>query len=383
MSYKEHFSEFFADAPDRLHFAAHSHHPWPDVTREAHNRYWADSVRLVDDKWDRVFGEVLPNTRQRIRSVLGLSKQESLTFAPNTHNFLVRIFSCFEPPVRILSTGSEFHSFTRQSRRWEEAGLAVIDRIETEPFDSFEDRFMKYVEAGAHDLIYLSSVFYDSGYPVKAIDEMVASVPNDSTFFVVDGYHEFMARPSDLAAIENRAFFLAGGYKYAMAGEGVCFLHSPPGYGLRPVDTGWYAGFGQLESGVTPKVPYNPDGTRFAGATYDPSGIYRLGAVLGWLDDLGLTPDDIHAYVVDLQTRFLEAGLELGELIPGRGLDRGNFLTFRSENAAQTYERLHEAGVITDYRGDRLRLGFGIYQDDEDVDRLIKVVSGISGAQPD
>jgi selenocysteine lyase/cysteine desulfurase len=27
--------------------------------------------------------------------------------------------------------------------------------------------------------------------------------------------------------------------------------------------------------------------------------------------------------------------------------------------------------VITDHRGDRLRIGFGIYHDEEDVDRLL------------
>ena len=31
---RSHFSRFLNTEPDRLHFAAHSHHPWPDVTRE-------------------------------------------------------------------------------------------------------------------------------------------------------------------------------------------------------------------------------------------------------------------------------------------------------------------------------------------------------------
>ena len=47
---------------------------------------------------------------------------------------------------------------------------------------------------------------------------------------MIDGYHGFMALPTDFAAIAGRAFYLAGGYKYAMAGEGVCFMHCPPGY---------------------------------------------------------------------------------------------------------------------------------------------------------
>jgi selenocysteine lyase/cysteine desulfurase len=191
-----------------------------------------------------------------------------------------------------------------------------------------------------------------------------------------------MARPLDLGPIQDRAFFLAGGYKYAMAGEGVCFLHSPPGYGPRPVDTGWYAGFGQLESGVTPRVEYAADGTRFAGATYDPSGVYRMNAVLRWLEDSGVGPADIQRHVVGLQSAFLSAGALPGELIPPEGTTRGNFLTFRNEAAEQLYHRLHEMKVITDHRRDRLRIGFGVYHDLGDVERLVTAIRSLGPGVP-
>jgi selenocysteine lyase/cysteine desulfurase len=374
---REHFSRFFAAEPDRLHFAAHSHHPWPDVAYEAHKQYWLDSARLADDKWDYVFGEVIPETRKLIAATLGLNDPGSLTFAPNTHDFLVRIFSCLEPPVRILSSGSEFHSFTRQSLRWEEAGLAIVDRIDAEPFRSFSERISTHIAADSHDLIYLSSVFFDSGYVVGDLEQLVDMATNPRTYFVIDGYHQFLALPTDIGPIEDRVFFLAGGYKYAMAGEGVCFLHCPPDYGPRPVDTGWYAGFGELEEGVSGKVGYNADATRFAGATYDPSGIYRLRAVLVWLEATGITPADIHQRVTRLQEQFLSSSPNLGELVPESGLDRGNFLTFRSAQAGDMYRALHDRGVITDYRGDRLRIGFGIYHDQSDVDRLLDVVASL------
>jgi selenocysteine lyase/cysteine desulfurase len=162
-----------------------------------------------------------------------------------------------------------------------------------------------------------------------------------------------------------------------MSGEGVCFLHSPPGYGPRPVDTGWYAGFGQLESGVSGQIPYAEDGSRFAGATYDPSGIYRMRAVLGWLEASGVTVADIRAHVVGLQDRLLTTAVHPGQLIPGSPHDSGNFLTFRSEGAGDFYRALHERGVVTDYRGDRLRIGLGVYHDEGDVDRLTEVLAGL------
>jgi selenocysteine lyase/cysteine desulfurase len=336
---------------------------------------------MMDDKWQHVFGVVAPSTRSRVADLIGLADQTTLTFGPNTHSFLLRIFSCLEPPVRVLSTDAEFHSFTRQSRRWEEAGLAIVDRVPSEPFETFSERFTRETRAGAHDLIYLSQVLFDSAFVVPGLDQIVSSVPENRTFFVVDGYHAFMAIAVDLGAIQDRVFYLAGGYKYAMAGEGACFIHVPPGYGPRPVDTGWYAGFGQLETGVGDRVVFADDGSRFAGATYDPSGIYRLDAVLAWLEEEDMTPTDIHAHVVGLQELFLAEAPEFAELLPPRPRERGNFLSFRTEAAGEIYRSLHDRNVITDHRGDRLRIGFGIYHDEEDVHRLLAHIAETLGGR--
>lgn len=374
MSLKPHFSRFLGADPERLHFAAHSHHPWPDVSFGAHIQAWEDAARLIDDKWEHIFGTVIAETRRLVADLIGISDAETLVFAPNTHELVTRIFSCIEPPVRVLTTDSEFHSFTRQLRRWEEAGVAVADRVPVAPFHSFPERFTGAARAGVHDLIYLSEVFYDSGMVVSDLDRIVSSVPEDRAFFVVDGYHAFMARPVDLGPIQDRVFYLAGGYKYAMAGEGVCFLHAPPGYGPRPMDTGWYAGFAQLETGVSERIRYPDNGGRFYGATFDASGIYRLRAVLSWIQGIGLTPQGISDHAGRLRQHLVDSGALPGEQVVPPDLEAGNFLTVETEGASRIYQELHRRNVIVDYRGDRVRIGFGVYQDEEDVDRLVSVL---------
>jgi kynureninase len=374
---KEGFSRFLETDPKRLHFAAHSHHPWPDVTLDAHMLAWQDAAALMDDKWVRVFETVLPSVRHRISRVLGLSDPGTIVLAPNTHELLVRLFSCFVPPVRILTTDAEFHSMTRQSLRWEEAGLATVERVPAEPFETFPDRFTAALRQGGHDLVYLSQVFYDSGYLVPGIDRLVSAISDQGSFVIVDGYHAFMALPVDLGAVQDRVFYLAGGYKYAMSGEGACFMHCPPGYGDRPVNTGWYAGFGQLESGPGGSVGYATDGSRFFGATFDPSGLYRMDAALGWLESVGASPQAISEHVKALQGQFLESAAHPGVLLPPTSSARGNFLTFQTPDAPDLYRRLHESGIITDYRRDRLRIGFGIYHDETDVARLVETLSSI------
>lgn len=380
MTQADHFSRFLGADPDRIHFAAHSHHPWPDVTFEAHTRAWLDAAEHMDDKWEPIFDELIPGLSGRICSLLGLADPSTIVFAPNTHSLLNRLFSCLDPPVRVLSTDAEFHSFSRQSRRWEEAGLAIVDRVAAEPFDTFPERFTAEARSGAHDLIFFSQVHFDSAYVVPEVDRIVSSVSEQRAFVVIDGYHSFMALPVDLGSIQDRVFFLAGGYKYAMAGEGVCFMHCPPGYGPRPVDTGWYAGFGQLESGVGDAVSYANDGSRFAGATFDPSALYRLDAALRWLDSIEMSPKAIHEHAVELQALVLAAAPDIGELIPPHQHERGNFLTFRSERASDLYEGLHRRKVITDHRRDRLRIGFGIYQTPQDVGRLLDVLEEVTAS---
>jgi selenocysteine lyase/cysteine desulfurase len=386
VSFKAHFSRFLSADPERLHFAAHSHHLWPDVTFEAQQRCWHDAARLADRKWQRVFGEVYPAAQGHVAGVLGLSRPESLAFGPNTHGFVLRLLSCLtsKPTLRVLTTDSEFHSFARQMRRLEEDGLAEVTRVPAAPFASFAERFADEAARGVYDVIYFSQVFYNSGYAVPDPAALVDAVADGDALVVVDGYHGFLARPTDLASVEDRVFYLAGGYKYAMAGEGVAFLHAPPGLAARPRDTGWFAAFGALQETEEGAVAYGAAGARFLGATFDPVGLYRLNAVLDWLADRGITVQAIHSRAHGLQEDFVErlAGLRLDALRPDQLVvplsepNRGNFLTFQSEQAGAIHRRLLAAKVVTDHRGDRLRLGFGLYHDAEDVVRLIGLLAG-------
>ena len=373
-SYKEHFSRFLSGG-DRIHAAAHSHHPWPDVTFAAHQQAWLDAARLHDDKWDLVFDEILPEAQRHAAGRLNLPDPTTVAFAPNTHELVARVVSCLPAPARVLTSDAEFHSFSRQLARWEEAGRVTVERVASAPLESFGERFAAAAGRGGHDLVFVSSVLFDSGLVVENVAGIVHAVPDEATYVVIDGYHAFMAVPTDFGALGARAFFTAGGYKYAMAGEGACFLHVPPGYGARPLDTGWLAGFGELVAGPAGQVGYAADGSRFLGATFDPSALYRFNAVQRWLDEHAISVADIRAHVVTLQASLV--GLVEGVLPPVEAQPHGNFLSFRLPDAPMVYRRLHAAGVTTDARGDRLRIGFGLYSDAGDVEAVAKHVHDV------
>src|SRR5215471_9672447 len=68
-----HFARFRAAAPERINLAAHSHHDWPDVTFAAQEQCWLDAARLAGDKWDLVFGELIPRVQAGIARQLRLT----------------------------------------------------------------------------------------------------------------------------------------------------------------------------------------------------------------------------------------------------------------------------------------------------------------------
>ena len=386
MSFKHLFSRSLSLAPGRLHFAAHSHHLWPDVSFGAQQTAWDDAARHADRKWDLVFGQVVPEAQAHVAAELGLPSPDSLVFAPNTHDFLVRLVSAVgRRPVRILSTDGEFHSFRRQAERWEEAGTAVVERIATEPFANFADRFLAAARAGEYDLILISHVFFRTGRVFDRVRELAALSKLEGPWLVVDGYHGFMAQPTDLSAVSDRVFYLAGGYKYAMAGEGACFLHAPAGFGPRPEVTGWFAEFGDLE-GPPGGVGYRADAGRFWGATFDVSALYRFNAVRGMLAAEGLSTAVVSAHAHGLMSGFTEAlsegrcrVLSQAEVLNPMTGDpaRARFLALRHPDAARWRADLLDEGVVADVRDDVIRFGFGLYQDLADVDGLVRACAAL------
>jgi selenocysteine lyase/cysteine desulfurase len=381
------FSRSLAAEPGRLHFAAHSHHLWPDASFDGQIEAWNDAARFADRKWDKVMGEVWPEAQAHVARELGAGDPSAVVFASNTHDFLVRLVTAAPRTggrLRVLTSDAEFHSARRQLARWEEEGWISVERLPTEPFDSFSDRFLERARSGEHDFILISQVLFRSGRTFDRVDELANLARPEGPWVAIDGYHAFMAigQPFGSAAADS-AFYLAGGYKYAMAGEGCAFMHAPAGFGQRPPITGWFAEIDDLS--LPPDcVGYAGDARRFLGATFDPSGLYRFNAVQRMLEQRGLGTERNSAHVSAVQKQFLDslpgAPLADAELLnPLDGRPHARFLAFRSPEAQRWSDALRKRDCITDVRGDVLRIGFAIYHDDEDVQRLLEMLKGISG----
>lgn len=384
--YKKLYSRFLSSHQDELHFACHSHHYWPDVTREAQVQYWDDSCKFVDDKWSYFFSTKVPQAQTHIAKVLGLSSPSQIVFSPNTHEMVFRLLSSLDwtKKVRILTTDSEFYSFDRQINRLTELSQFEVVKIPTLPLTTFNERFEKALTEQSWDLVFISHVFFNSGWACD-IERLVQANTNKSTF-VIDGYHSFMAVPLNLAAIEEKVFYLGGSYKYAQGGEGACFLYVPKGTRHRPFYTGWFAELSHLSS-VGNEVGYPLDALQYAGSTMDFSGLYRLIAVMDLFNELNLDTFKIHNFVQRNQNLFLtyldSASHPLfnrKNLLLEKLSSHGHFLTFildSDKTTQETVKKLNQNKVKTDSRGTRLRFGFGLYHDEQDIEKVCKIITSL------
>lgn len=381
MSYKVFYQRFLQANPGVQHYACHSHHYWPDVTREATLAYWDDSAKFVDDKWALVFGEKVPKVQQQIAALLQLTQPQQIVFAPNTHELLFRLLSCFDwhKPLKVLTTDSEFHSFSRQIKRLAELPQIELVQVPTDPFADFPARLLAAAESLQPDIIFCSQVFFNSGLMLPDLTGLVEQLLQATSAVVaIDGYHGFMAVPTDLSAVEGRIFYLAGSYKYAQGGEGCCFMVVPAANQLRPLYTGWFAEFGTLSDAKSAAVQYSQDGYQFAGATMDFTALYRLAAVLDLYQQQSITIAAVHQHVQQLQQAFLtqldqqqHPQLNRAALLGDDLTQHGHFLTFKLASAAEVAALsalLKQHRIHTDYRGDRLRFGFAPYHDVADID---------------
>lgn len=359
------------DASRRILLTGHSHQAWPDVAREGMLEAFEVAARDVDEKWGAVFeaqGELRAHTAKRIGAAA-----DEIAFAQNTHELVVRFLSALplRQKPRIVTTTGEFHSAFRQLRRLAEEGVEVVF-VEAEPVPSLAERLLAAVD-GRTSAVIVSTVLFGTSSVVPGLPELVAKARARGAEVLLDAYHGFDAMP---VAVPDGAFLVAGGYKYAQWGEGACFLRVPANCTLRPVYTGWFAGFAHLgDARPSGPVAYEADGaTRFAGSTFDPTSTFRARAVARFFDEHDMTPDRLRATYLRQTARILRAARELPGVAvatPEADAARGGFVSLRTPRARELVTALHEDGVMVDARGDMLRLGPAPYLLDAEIDEAI------------
>jgi selenocysteine lyase/cysteine desulfurase len=365
-----HYSRF--RVADRILLTGHSHQAWPDVAFEAQQRAWLDAAEFVDDKWVKAEAQAA-----LVRAGFGrllADDPANIALGQNTHELVTRWLSALplRQRPRLVTTDGEFHSIRRQVDRLDEDGALAVVWVAANPAETLSERLARAVDDRTA-CVMVSSVLYETAEIVPNLGDLASVCASRGAALLVDAYHHLNVIPFDLVSMGLAgAFVTGGGYKYCQLGEGNCFLRVPPDQDLRPVVTGWFAEFAALEASHASRgVRYGPGASAFGGATYDPTSHYRAAAVFDLHARQGLTPERLRQVnqrqVMLLKSSFdaLHIDGKLAHVVPIPDARRGGFLALRSPRAGDLSRTLRERGVLTDARGDMLRLGPAPYVDDQ------------------
>jgi kynureninase len=369
---------------ERLLLTGHSHQAWPDRAFEAQQQAWLDAAELVDDKWERAEARAA-DVRAGFARLLG-DTRANIALGQNTHELVTRWLSGLplRERRRLITTDGEFHSIRRQVDRLAEEPLLDIARIPARPCDALASRLAAAVDDRTA-CVMVSSVLYETAEIVPGLDLVAAACRRHGAALLVDAYHHLNVVPFDLKTMGlDDAFVTGGGYKYCQLGEGNAFLRVPPNCRMRPLLTGWFAEFAAREEVGSHGVTYGAGARAFAGATYDPTSHYRAAAVFEFHADQGLTPDKLRT-INRQQVALLMSGIEaldldtrVAHIEPMPDERRGGFLAIRSPQSTDLSRALRARGVLSDARGDVLRLGPAPYLADEQLRRACDAFGAVS-----
>ena len=210
----------------------------------------------------------------------------TIAFGPNTHSFVLRFLSCFprDRPIRDSHNLVRIHELLATDRAaWKKTASSTSRASPTEPFDTFRGAVRRRGARGRYDLVFLSQVFFDSGYRRARSSEIDReAVPDTETFIVIDGYHAFMAIPVDITELAGAHLLSRGRLQICDGGRRLLLSALPARLWPAPARHGLVCGLRcarKRPSGVR----YAGDGSRFLGATFDVTALYRFNAVQEWL----------------------------------------------------------------------------------------------------
>ena len=378
------YRSFLEDKSNASVLTGHSHQAWPDASRIGQLACWDDAARLIDGKWEHIFSAVLPEFASGVCNRVGSSRPTDLALAPNTHELVYRLASCFPSSGCVVTSDCEFYSLDRQLARLEEDGLQVI-RISVEAPGSFAERFLTAVDEARPQWAAVSQVFFTTSRVLTDLPTLLEGLDERSIPVLVDAYHAFNVLEMTVDDWPGTVFVTGGGYKYAQMGEGAAWMLLPPNAdSFRPVTTGWFSDFDHLER-ARGGVPYGAGGRRFFGATFDPSGLYRAVHTLRFMDEQGLTPAVLREQSLRATSRIIDGydcrklshlGIQLAT--PREGAARGGFVALRTPRAAAFKAALAQRRVFVDCRQDLLRMGPAPYTTSSEIDRALDVLLEIA-----
>ena len=305
---------------------------------------WA-SGRYDPVSCDRAVGRAR-STFARLHSV----SAENVAIGHQVSPMVGLIAASLPPRARVLAAEGDFTSLLFPL-------LAAGCDVRTIPLERLADAV-----DGRTDLVAVSAVQSADGR-LADLDAISSAAASYDALTLVDATQACGWLPLDAGRF---SVVVTGGYKWLCHPRGTAFMTIAPELRDRivPLAAGWYAGEHPWDNCYGTPLRLASDARRF---DVSPAWLswHAAAATLELFEAVGL--GRIHEHNLALANR----------LRTGLGLEPGDSAIVSLDAADETTERLAGAGVKAAVRANRVRLSCHLYNDEEDVDRTLEVLTDL------
>lgn len=297
--------------------------------------------------------------------------------------------------IAIVKNTSEGLSFVAQGLRWHERDNVVTTALEFPsnwtPWKRLERRGVECRVAALPDvahieplidkrtrLVTVSSVAFHNGFTadLAAIGELCAS---REVLFCVDAIQSVGVLPIDVRAAKID-FLAADGHKWMCGpeGAGLFYVAAERLELLEVIENGW-TNIDRQGKFLDCGMELLPDSRRFEAGALNTNGIYGLRASLDLLLEIGI--DTVRDRAMAVAAKLAEGLESIGWRAPLLGSPIVGATPPDPQKSVLWYHRkLEEEGIVTSPREGLVRFSPHFYNDEDDVERCVRLLSACAAS---
>jgi selenocysteine lyase/cysteine desulfurase len=219
-------------------------------------------------------------------------------------------------------------------------------------------------------LVSLTHVCFRNGSRLD-VPAIVELAHQNGARVLLDSYQTLGTMPIDVKALQVD-FLVSGVLKYLLSSAGLAFLYVRKELvdRLQPTCMGWFSQADIFAMDVHANTP-SPTARRFESGTPPVPNIYAALAGIKLVQSVGLSR--IEAHIGELTAAIKEGVRRRGYTLvtPTDPNQHGALITLRAHDVNLLVSKLKQDGIITSSRDDNLRLSPHIYNNLEDIERLM------------
>jgi kynureninase len=351
------FARARAAAPERVYLANHSLGRPLDAIEADVREGLAAWYGQMGGAWEAWMAES-DAFRARIAALLNAPNGDCVVPKSSAGQGLRAILNTYDANLRprVVATRGEFDSLDVILREYARRGRIALSFVEARANGCFDTADIVSAIGARVDLVVMSEVMFNTGQRLDDPGAIVAAAQRAGGRVLLDVYHSLGTLPVDIEALDVD-FAVGGSYKYLRGGPGACFLYLHPRHldgSLRTLDIGWFA----KRDPFTYRRPDPPQwaegGNAFLESTPPILACYQARPGQRLLLALGI--ERIRAHSLERQQRLVALLAARGIVARGGTGDHGGFVVVTDSRAGGWREALAQRAIVTDARGQYLRL---------------------------